>query len=226
MELRNKVRELREQGMSPKEIARALGVPPSKVAPLVRAIAAEAEAAAPEVVGAWVNTGWSVGLTTRGWTDEAPVEGGSSGMVSVLVAKSHGWDKLEVCGYLVDVYCLGVKHTIGPDIMSEVELRRFREFFFSDYAGRQEAPFALARELVLGSVEYARGLGFEPGDDFAPLAAFLGERAAADAGSIEFGRDGRPFYVAGPGEDPRKVLRQLEKTGDDFGYYIVPENAE
>jgi hypothetical protein len=44
-----RVRALRQQGYSPKEIARALRMPPAAVAPLVRAIAAEAGADSPRV---------------------------------------------------------------------------------------------------------------------------------------------------------------------------------
>jgi hypothetical protein len=36
--------------------------------------------------------------------------------VSVLVARRDRWDKVSVCGYLADVYCLGVKKVLGPDI--------------------------------------------------------------------------------------------------------------
>ncbi|MGV9307924.1 MULTISPECIES: helix-turn-helix domain-containing protein [unclassified Nonomuraea] len=228
MELIDKVRELRGQGKSPKEIARALGVPPSKVAPLVRAVAAEAPAEEMgEVAGSWVTTGWSVGLTAPGWVDEAPEEHGTNGTVCVLVARRHGWDKYVVCGYLVDTYCLGVRHTVGPDVMDERELRRFRDYFFSDFPGWQEAPFELARELVLGSVEYARSLGLDPIEDFAPLARHLGEEEIA--GTVTFGRDGRPFYVVGPNDEPRKVLRQLERAvgkPPNFGYVMVsPEDS-
>ena len=52
-ELKDRVRELRAEGRSPKEIARTLKVAPSVVAPLVRAIAAESAdpEREPEVVG-------------------------------------------------------------------------------------------------------------------------------------------------------------------------------
>ena len=39
-ELIERVRELRQRGRTPKEIARALGLPPAAVAPLIRAVAA------------------------------------------------------------------------------------------------------------------------------------------------------------------------------------------
>jgi hypothetical protein len=67
-ELLNRVRQLREAGRSPKEIARILGARPAVVAPLVRSIAQQAVAAQPEppVVGCWVSPGWSKGLIIDG----------------------------------------------------------------------------------------------------------------------------------------------------------------
>ncbi|TMR24090.1 helix-turn-helix domain-containing protein [Nonomuraea turkmeniaca] len=219
--MKKQVRELRAQGRSPKEIARALKVPPSVVAPLVREIAAEAtEPDEPAVVGCWINVGWSAGLgldPARGWTDEAP-EAGTEGMVSVLVARRHTWNRMTVCGYLADVFCLGVKNAIGPDVVDDRELTRFREFFFGEYAGWQEAPIELARHLVFGSVDYARSLGFEPHEDFAPAAEALGKWEGDSA--ITFGRNGKPFYMEGPYDDAAKVLRTLRRTlsDDDFDF--------
>ncbi|MER6942855.1 helix-turn-helix domain-containing protein [Nonomuraea sp. NPDC000554] len=227
-ELKNRVRELRAQGGSPKEIARALGVSPSAVAPLVREIAAEGGSTArePVVVGCWVNVGWSVGLgvdPARGWVDENP--SGPGGMVSVLLARRHTWDKMTVCGYLADVYCLGVKNTIGPDVLDERQLRAFRDYFFGDYAGWQEAPIELARDIVFGSADYAQTLGFEPHEDFPPVSDLLGKWEGDSA--ITFGRDGRPFFVAGPNDDPGKVIRILQRKLDPSEFdYVTPEYPE
>ena len=116
-ELKERVRELRAEGRSPKEIARALKVPPSAVAPLVRAIAAEGaggDGREGELVGCWMSVGWSNGLGVdpgRGWVDEAPESDG--GMVSVLVARRQTWDRMAVVGCLADVYCTGIKNIIG-----------------------------------------------------------------------------------------------------------------
>jgi hypothetical protein len=212
-----RVRELREQGHSPKQIARALGMAPSAVAPLIRAVAEQALADAPEAepAGCWINVGWSEGLGVPagapGWADDLPEGEHTGGMVSVLVARKHGWNKLSVCGYLVDVYCLGVKNTIEPKIMSEIELRRFLPVYYTVYRyGWREAPLDLVRNLVFGAVDYARGLGFEPAADFAKTAGHLG---AWDGGSaVTFGKDGKPFYFAGPNDNANRVVRTLERT--------------
>src|SRR6266545_2151136 len=112
-ELLSQVRRLRDQGAPPQRIARVLGPPPAAVTPLIRAVAAQRAAATePPLVGCWINTGWSVGLSidpARGWTDEHPSPDGTDGLASVLVARQHRWDKISMCGYLTDVYCLGVK---------------------------------------------------------------------------------------------------------------------
>ncbi|MEU4571633.1 helix-turn-helix domain-containing protein [Nonomuraea sp. ATR24] len=220
-ELKDRVRELRAEGRSPKEIARALGVSPSVVAPLVREIAAEGAGSGgeAELIGCWTNAGWSDGLgvdPARGWTDDEPGTGG--GMVSVLVARRHGWDKMTVGGFLADVYCLGIKYVAGPDVLSERDLRRFRDYFFSDYKSWQEVPLELAQTLVFGSEQYARTLGFEPHEDFASVSPLLGTWEGPSA--ITFGRDGRPFYQPGPVDDPGKVVRVLRRTlsDDEFDY--------
>lgn len=227
-ELLDQVRRLHGEGKSPKQIARALGKRPAEVAPLVRAVAAERRSSGEsEVVGCWINTGWSKGLgvaESRHWPDEVSAEDdGAEGMVSALVARRHRWDKVSVCGYLVDVYCLGVKNTTGPEITDELGLRRFLRDFYSAYPnGWQDAPIELVQHLVFGAVEYARKLGFEPAVDLAPVAGHLGTWEGTSA--ITFGKDGKPFYVAGPYDNPNKVIRTLESTvgpPPKFDYVLV-----
>jgi hypothetical protein len=59
-------------------------------------------------------------------------------------------------------------------------------------------------------VTYARGLGFEPHPDFAATAPHLGTSSAP--APIRFGREGKPFYVQGPHDNPRVVIRTLEAS--------------
>src|SRR5262252_8030259 len=124
-ELRHRVAELRAKGRSPKEIAQALGVRPAAVAVLVRTIAGREAVATrePAVVGCWVSPGWRVGLGVAehaDWPDGTPsAEGGDDdaadpGLVAVLVAREHRYDKVAICGWMVDVYCMGVRDVLGP----------------------------------------------------------------------------------------------------------------
>ena len=232
-DLLDRVRELRAAGRSPKQIARALGVRPATVAPLVRAIAQETTAAAPEapVVGCWVSPGWSRGLTIAGhedWPDTSPSREGTDGLAGVAVARRHRPHRVSVCGYLLDVYCLGVKNALGPRIMNERDLPAFLHTFFASFEEVQaplDAPLEMARHLVWGAVDYARRLGFEPAPDFGPAAGHLGQWEETSA--ITFGRDGEPFYVQGPYDNPNTVLRTLTKSvgKDNFHFATVADAA-
>src|SRR6266511_940008 len=117
-ELLSQVRRLRDQGAPPKQIARVLGLTPAAVTPLIRAVAAQRAAATePPLVGCWINTGWSVGLSidpARGWTDEHPSPDGTDGLASVLVARQHRWQDAPielarhvVCGAVDYAHSLG-----------------------------------------------------------------------------------------------------------------------
>ncbi|MGH3866412.1 MAG: helix-turn-helix domain-containing protein [Pseudonocardiaceae bacterium] len=224
-----RARELRAAGRSPKEIARALGVRPSTVAPLMRAIAREAAADEPEpaVMGCWVSPGWSAGLTVAGhedWPDRDAVEHAGSGLAGVMVARRHRPRRVSVCGYLVDVYCLGVKNALGPDVMNDRDLPAFLRGFFSAFGDTTvpvQALLDLARHLVWGALDYARELGFPPHPDFQPTAGHLG--TWQETSDITFGREGVPFYVSGPYDDAAAVTRTLTRSvGEGNFHFITP----
>jgi hypothetical protein len=224
-----RVRLLREQGQTPKQIARALGIRSAEAGRLVRAaaIVAQAEAPEPALVGCWINPSWSTGLTVRDhpdWPRHEDPDAGTDGLVSVLVARKHRYGKVSVCGYLADVYCLGVKNALGPRIVDDLGLTGFVRDFFSSYVGDPlEVPIELAREVVFGSVEYARGLGFDPHPDFAAAEGHLGSWTGPS--TITFGRDGRPVYVSGPYDDPRPIVRTLEHAvgQGNFDFLVIAE---
>jgi len=119
---------LREQGRNPKEIARILGVRPAEASQLVRAAAAlgSGRCARARPGRLLVSPGWSTGLAIGdhpGWPLDDDPDGGSQGLISVLVARRGGrYGKVAVCGYLADVYCLGVKNALGPELMDERDL--------------------------------------------------------------------------------------------------------
>lgn len=212
-ELLAKVRDLRDAGSSPKQIARALGVPPARVNPLIRALAT-ARRGTEEIAACYVTSGWSAGLTVDGRPDwpalEAP-ETTESGLVGVLVAQATGHNRLTAAGFLVDVYCLGVKNAWPPKQMTASRLPDYTDKFFSAFSGQPlPAPAELARHLVYGAVDYARSLGFEPHPDFTPAAELLGPWSPPSV--ITFGKNGAPFYIQGPYDDARHVMQTLQPT--------------
>jgi hypothetical protein len=233
-ELQRRVTELRAQGRSPKEIAQALGVRPSAVAALVRTIAGREAVVGthePAVVGCWVSPGWRAGLGMAehpDWPDgESPAEGEEGiepGLVAVLVAHEHRYDKVMVAGWLVDVYCMGVRDVYGPRAVVGRDLPEFVESYFDGFAAPAVvAPVELARHLVLGAVEYARGLGFEPPSSFEASTAQLGVLEGANA--ITFGKDGRPVFVQRAQDDVASVVRTLEGSVGEGNFDVVESHA-
>jgi len=222
----DQVRLLRERGLTPKQIARTMGIATAEAGRLVRTVAMTAQAGAePALVGCWISPTWSTGLILGDHPDWPLHEEDSArtgGLVSVLVARKHRHGTVSVCGYLADVYCLGVKNALGPEIVDDVGLRRFSDQFFDGYSSDPlAAPIELAREIVFGSLEYARGLGFEPHPDFAAAQSHLGPWTGPS--TITFGKDGKPLYISGPYDDPRPIVRTLERTtgADNFDYVTV-----
>ncbi len=226
-ELAERVAELRQNGRTPKEIARALGLRPADVTPLIRAIGAQAPKREAPVAGCWVTEHWSDRLSVTGHDDwpglpAAESESGESGLVGILLARDTG-STVVACGFLVDVFCLGVKDTNGPKTMDRRKLPDFTRTFFSAWPGQASvaAPLDLARHVVFGAVDYARSLGFEPHPDFARGAALLGDWEA-DSSDVTFGRDGKPFYINGPRDDTYGNMAKLRRTvgAGNFDYLV------
>jgi hypothetical protein len=203
-----------------------LGVRPAVIAPLVRHVAAEqgrGRAGAAELAGCWVSPGWSCELqvTLRdGWEDVDLGDGGPAGIALALVARAEQGDRVTVCGYLVDTFCLGVKDVIGPERMRERDLPCFARTYFRVFpAPALRAPIELAQHLVLGAVEFASGLGFAPHPDFEAARGHLGELDEPCA--ITFGREGRPLYVQGQYDDPIAIMETLRATIGTDGFAVA-----
>jgi len=175
-----------------------------------------------------VSPGWSDGLTRTGhpeWPDAHTAHTGDtgvSGLASVLVARRARHDKVSVCGWLVDAYCLGVKDTVGPRTMHGRDLPAFTRSFYAAYPDPPlTAPLDLAQNLVFGAVAYARDLGFEPARGFETTIGHLGPWTGPSA--IRFGRHGKPLFVQGPHDNPTRILATLEGSvgPGNFDFLVV-----
>lgn len=219
------VRQLDQQGRSAKAIARTLGVGARDVVGVLNG-AVQVSASARDEPRCWVNAGWSRSVDLEGAPQWAALDPGASdaeevrGLVAVLVAAdSTRSAKAQVAGFLLDVWCLGVKNALAPEPMGERQLSGHRAVYFNAFEGHVPVPAELARALVFGAAAYARDLGFDPEADFEAAAAVLGE--PADPCPIRFGRDGKPFYVNGPYDDPEAVARTLRRAVGDDGFHCA-----
>jgi len=237
--LLSRVGELRRSGMTAPQIARELGLTKAQVQPLLRQVAGSQrtlvadrplpEPADRELVGCWISSGWSSGLglddAPEEWVAGDPGAGngmGSGGLAGVMVARADRSSRVTLCGFLVDVYCLGVKNTLGPlTVSSGAVLDRTRAFFGAFRPPARPAPLELAQQLVHGAVAYAAALGLSPHPEFADVVPYLGP--ASGPCPIRFGRNGKPFYISGPRDRPREVIATLERTAGAGNYDYIAQ---
>ncbi len=119
------------------------------------------------------------------------------GIGHVAISRRTPDGMVAVGAFLLDRYCLGVK-----DAYFAVLTRLDYEFRFKEHLSAQKMQAvspAYARKLVEEAIAYARGLGFEPHEDYDDAAAVLGDIDAAECPeTFTFGQDGKPLYISGP----------------------------
>ena len=140
------------------------------------------------------------------------------------MARSQPNDDIIFGQYIVDHFCVGVRDASYTSNMS-------RQAFFDEYIPfvyPDEKPLDieanLAHEIVWGSVEYAKRLGFDPPRRFQDASRIL---ETADAlprdNAIEFGYKGEPLYFPFPDDDQAAVIRKLiDSVGLGNFYYMPP----
>lgn len=125
--------------------------------------------------------------------------------------------------YLVDIFCLGLKSTSYRESMTEYELNDF----LNDHQKRsgaklQEIEPNLAFNVIYGAIEYAEDLGFPVKDkDFAVSEYILPDVETLEYIDIEFGKNGKPFYINGPYDDSTKILATLNRNVGVGNYEFI-----
>jgi len=149
-----------------------------------------------------------------------------SGMGQVLVSRQLRNGNVAVAIFLLDVYCLGVKNAMA--------LIASRPKYDIDVYGKIARDYTLlplkpecARKLVEGAARYALDLGFSPHADY-DTARLIFADISEDACTEEytFGKDGKPFFVAGPHDRQSRcdqILRTLRHRCGDDGYHFLVE---
>ncbi len=162
--------------------------------------------------------GWPLRET---WISEG-YDSETRGLVQVLVcrAKDGVWAS---AAFLVDLDCLGVKRAAVRRGMRATEHQRAVQDFYQDQPGFQCAP-ELAVKVIEQGVAYAESLGFPPTAEVLKTLPFLAGVDPADCDEeIILGREGKPFFVAGPRDDAEAVLAHLaERLGEGGFHFIAP----
>ena len=158
-----------------------------------------------------------------------PQELFETGMGTVIVSRALPNGRIGASFFLLDVFCLGVKSAHFMAMSHEEYDYKLGEI------GQNETltPIhpACARKVVEQAEAYARDLGFAPHPDYQLAKRIMGDiDAAACPTSFTFGKDGKPFFIAGPSDTPariEKIMATLTKRcGPDGFHYMVGMGGE
>jgi len=149
------------------------------------------------------------------------------GLATVLVSRRQPDGALVFGVYLVDIFCLGLKNTFCN---ADFSVSRYNtELVHRIFQDEDPVPCQgnLAHGIVYGAIAYARQFGFKPQRDF-DLSQYVLDEVdnLEEAPDIEFGKDGEPLFIAGPDDDVRRILRQLESTAGHGNFkYLYGSDA-
>jgi len=152
-----------------------------------------------------------------------------SGMATIVVARKMPSGNFIIGSYIVDILCLGLKNTHHWFNFSLSDFEEGILELFQNQMGLNmiDCEPTLAYNIIYGAIEFAEDIGFEPEKDFAISEYILDNVEDIEFLDIEFGKEGKPVYAAGPHDNVAKILRTLEKNvGDGNFEYIdgIPEH--
>lgn len=157
------------------------------------------------ILGCWVMKGWQ-----------------EAGITPVVVARQQEEDKVLFTVCLVDLYCLGVKDAYAN---ADISLSKFQSGLPKMCSNEPEpCSVELAHEIIYGGLEYAERYGFKPHLDF--TNQFCDQvldppETHPRTNNVAFGKDGKPFFVAGPYDDKRRtnsVINTLLRTAGEGNF--------
>lgn len=146
------------------------------------------------------------------------------GLGLVVIAREARYNKITFCSYLLDIWCLGVKDAMPPRTVDRVKLKEVTQKLFSLFPGTpQEVPLEVAQGMIFSACEYSESLGFQPHKDFEKSRSHIGEWNGTVR--IQCGRDGKPFYVNGPHDNPKKIMETLTKSKGEGNFDFMIGSA-
>ena len=141
----------------------------------------------------------------------------------VIARKSPGGD-VAVGVFLVDLAWLGVKNALTNLFSEDVYYGEFRTRVMESQP-LEDCDLDLAAKVVDEAVKYARSLGFGPHPDSRKAFKVLGKANPENcAEEVPLGgEDGKPLYIAGPHDNPKRIMQTLERNvGEGNYHYLAP----
>lgn len=145
------------------------------------------------------------------------------GLGTALLSRELHDGTVAYAFFLIDTGCLGVKNALFGILPKSVYLHECRPELLARGFHQDVSPPYL-RSLVEGSVAYASSLGLPPHPDYRIAKTLFGDIDPTEGPEFEFGREGRPFYCAGPlesAEDQERIISILRHSCGDGNFDCV-----
>lgn len=147
----------------------------------------------------------------------------SPGLVEILLARQQPDGDICYGMFLIDKFCLGLKNTFARANCSRTRYEDEFHTHLFQHVTPTPCPPELAHQMIYASIEYATQFGFTPEKDFTLTQCLLAPRGELEEPyHLTFGKDAKPFFVAGPYDNAKLILKQLERTaGPDNYHYLI-----
>lgn len=157
-------------------------------------------------------------LISRDWQQD------TTQLTQIIVARQQPNQAVVFGVYLLDRACLGLKNTFCDADYSRFDYRTKVLAHVSASTPLENCPPELAHQMIYQSLDYAAQFGFKPQKDFKWSHFVLENRGSLpEPYDLTFGKNGKPFFVAGPYDNVQVILAKLEATaGPDNYVYVVP----
>lgn len=137
------------------------------------------------------------------------------GLATILISRKHKTGNVTFSSFIVDIFCLGMKDANSAFNRFEEDYEDYRDKIFSNFMN-DDMPISydLAHNIIFGAIEYAKNLGFSPHKDWEFSQFMLEPKSSPTVEKIEveFGKDGKPFFISGPYDKVDSVINKLEKA--------------
>ena len=136
-----------------------------------------------------------------------------------LITRRQPSGYLSMAFFMIDRNCLGIKNAMFSCNMTDREVEDMIQKTTAHLGKMKEVSPVYFHNLVYGALDYAESIGFAPEKDFATAEYLLNPELTDDGiDDIEFGMDGKPYFMSGPDDDVQKVLSTLNRTVGEGNY--------
>jgi hypothetical protein len=146
-----------------------------------------------------------------------------SGIGYVILSRRLKGGDIAYVNILLDVWCLGAKD-VTVYVSASPDYYTYLDWIEERFEMEDIAP-ECARKLVEGAIEFAAKYGLAPHPDYRVAKLIFGDIDASQCDHIyEYGKDGKPLYIAGPNDSlarSRQIANTIKAIDPDSHYMVT-----